>query len=259
MTGSASSHHVVVLAPMPLEMEAVTRAFGLGPARTEEDAFWSGRIGATAVTALHTGMGPPVTRASATSLFDPDFPFPRPDHVMSVGICGGLHPDLEVGTLLNPEFVVDHATGRRYAHRPPGTTPLAGSLVTMQAVTLDEELSGRLLSRGALGVDMESAAVAEVCEAFGCAWSVYRCIGDRYFDGLLDARLVAMANPDGSPDVAAVTRLLADEPDLGPKLRRLAHDSAMAAERAAEAAVRGCRALGDRRQEPNGAAHERRT
>jgi hypothetical protein len=111
-------------------------------------------------------------------------------------------------------------------------------------VSLDPELSRRLFADGFFGVDMESAAVAEVCEAHGCDWSVYRCIGDRYFDGLLDERLVGMANPDGSADIEAVTRMLADEPDLLPKLERLSHDSLLAARLAAEAARRGCFALG---------------
>ena len=231
---------------MPLEMEAVTRAFGLRPSGDEPRAPWSGRVGRSEVTAIHTGMGPSVTRLAATALFESAGPEGSPpDHVMSVGICGGLHRDLEVGTLLNPLVVVEHATGATYSHHPPGLAPQEGKLATMEAVSLDQELSRRLLADGFLGVDMESSAVAEVCEANGCAWSVYRCIGDRYFDGLLDQRVVAMARPDGSADVEAVQQLLAEEPALLPNLRRLARDSAVAAGVAADAAVRGCLALDD--------------
>jgi len=87
--------------------------------------------------------------------------------------------------------------------------------------------------------------VAEVCEARGCPWSVYRCIGDRYFDGLLDERIVAATNPDGSGDTDRITQLIAAEPELAVKLGQLARDTTMAAGRAAEAAVRGCLALDD--------------
>ena len=90
---------------------------------------------------------------------------------------------------------------------------------------------------------MESSAVAEMCEHYGCAWSVYRCIGDRYFDGLLDQRLVAATNPDGSGNIAEIERLLAAEPDLRAKLQRLTEDTTAAARLAAEAAARGCLAL----------------
>ena len=93
------------------------------------------------------------------------------------------------------------------------------------------------------GVDMESSAVAEVCESRGCPWSVYRCIGDRFFDGLLDERIVALTNPDGSGNTAEIARLLAAEPELAVNLERLSDDTTLAARLAAEAAVRGCLAL----------------
>ena len=72
---------------------------------------------------------------------------------------------------------------------------------------------------------------------------MYRCIGDRPFDGLLDERVVAATNPDGSGNRAEIERLLAADPDLARKLERLSQDTTNAARQAAEAAVRGCLAL----------------
>jgi nucleoside phosphorylase len=162
---------------------------------------------------------------------------------MIAGICGGLDPDLEVGTLINPEIVIDYSSGAAYRHRPPGDEPQAGKLITTEGVSFDLDLSRRFFEEGCLGVDMESSAVAEVCEAHGCPWSVYRCIGDRPFDGLLDERLVALTNPDGSGKTVEIARLMAEEPELASKLDRLTHDTRLAARRAAEAARRGCLAL----------------
>ncbi len=228
---------------MPLEMDAIVRAFDLRADGEAAGAPWTGRVGDSDVTAVHIGMGPPLTRQATRRLLDTTTGRRRVDHVMIAGICGGLHPELAVGTLINPEVVVDHASGATYRHTPPGTEPPEGKLVTTEGVSLDVELSRRFFDEGCYAVDMETSAVAEVCEHHGCDWSVYRCIGDRYFDGLLDARLVALSNPDGSADVAAATRLLEEEPDLLPKLQQLSHDSTLAARLAAEAAVRGCRAL----------------
>jgi nucleoside phosphorylase len=177
-------------------------------------------------------------------LFDEPAPdYPRPDHVMIAGICGGLDPDKPVGTLINPETIIEYSTGATYRHTPPGDLPVAGKLMTTETATLDRERSRRFLEDGCLAVDMESSAVAEVCEARGCPWSVYRCIGDRIFDGLLDERIVAATNPDGSGDMAAIGRLLAAEPALAQRLERLSQDTTRAARLAAEAAVRGCLAL----------------
>jgi nucleoside phosphorylase len=244
MRDDAVMRHVVVLAPMPLEMEAIVTAFGLSPTSDEKGAPWTGRVGNSDVAAIHIGMGPPLTRAATSRLFDETVPGHTPvAHVMIVGICGGLDPDLEVGTLINPEVVLDHTSGAAYRHTPPGDAPQAGKLITTEGVSLDVELSWRFFEQGCLGVDMESSAVAEVCEAHGCPWSVYRCIGDRHFDGLLDERIVALSNPDGSGNTAEIRRLLAGEPQLAAQLERLGHDSALAARLAAEAAVRGCLAL----------------
>jgi adenosylhomocysteine nucleosidase len=244
-SGDSASRRVVVLAPMPLEMQAIVTAFGLRP--TDEDdrlAPWTGRVGNSDVTAIHIGMGPPVTRTATTQLLDDTRPEHMPvDHVMIAGICGGLDPDLAVGTLINPEIVVDNTSGATFRHHPPHDDVLFGKLVTTENAMLDKELSRRFLEAGCIGVDMESAAVAEVCEAQGCAWSVYRCIGDRHFDGLLDERIIAATNPDGSGNMPEIERLLAAEPDLAVKLGQLSHDATMAARLAAEAAVRGCLAL----------------
>jgi adenosylhomocysteine nucleosidase len=228
---------------MPLEMGAIVAAFGLS--RTGgKGSPWDGRVGGSDVTAIHIGMGPPLTRSAAARLFDGSLPDDaRVDHVMIAGICGGLDPGLEVGTLINPEVVIEHASGAAYRHRPPGDGAVAGKLITTEQVTLDPALSQRFWEEGCVAVDMESSAVAEVCEANGCPWSVYRCIGDRHFDGLIDERLLALTNPDGSGNAAELERLIASEPDLAAKLDRLTRDTTMAARLAAEAAVRGCLAL----------------
>jgi nucleoside phosphorylase len=244
MPTASGNRRVVVLAPMPLELHAIVTAFGLSRSSDDETAPWIGRVGDSDVTAIHIGMGPPLTRAATSLLFDETRPGHEPvDHVMIAGICGGLDPDLEVGSLINPEIVVDHTSGAAYPHSPPGGAPQAGKLITTEGVSLDHELSLRFFEDGCIGVDMESSAVAEVCMQHECAWSVYRCIGDRHFDGLLDERIVALTNQDGSGNLAELQRLIASDPQLAANLERLTHDSALAARLAAEAAVRGCLAL----------------
>ena len=244
MRGDSARRNVVILAPMPLEMHAIVKAFELTPTRDNALEPWTGRVGSSDVRAIHIGMGPPLTRAALYRLFDTSAPDYLPiDHVMNAGICGGLDPDIDVGTLINPEIVVDNTSGMEYRHNPPGNVPLAGKLMTMEAATLDPSLSRQFLDAGCLAVDMESAAVAEVCETQGCAWSIYRCIGDRYFDGLLDERIVAATNQDGSGNMAEIQRLLAAEPELAVNLDRLRRETSNAARLAAEAAVAGCLAL----------------
>ena len=235
---------VAILAPMPLEMDAVISVFGLHPSGEGFHAPCTGQVGDSTVTAIHVGMGPAPTREALAHLFEGGLPDGgQLDHVMIAGICGGLDPDLPVGTVINPEIVVEHSTGLSYRHRPPGDAPLRGKLITTETVLFDTELSHRFFADGCVAVDMETSAVAEMCEPRRVPWSVYRCIGDRHFDGLLDARLVALTNPDGSADFAAIEKLLAEDPDVATRLERLSHDSTQAAQLAAEAALGGCLAL----------------
>jgi hypothetical protein len=235
--------HVAVLAPLPLELDAVVAAFGL-QSTDGEPLLWTGRCGGSSVSARRIGMGPAAARSATAQLLDD--PPPRVgavDHVMVVGICGGLDPALEVGTVLNPELVVDLRSGATFPHHPPGDVPLSGTLVTTEEITFDPDFSRRLAADGALGIDMETSAVAEVCELRGCPWSVYRCISDRWVDGLLDPRVVALTGSDGQIDLDLLTRLLAEEPELAARLERLGHDAELAARRAADAAWRGCLAM----------------
>jgi hypothetical protein len=235
--------HVAVLAPMPLELDAVVAAFGLGPA-DDGGPSWTGRVGRSTVTARRTGMGPTRAREATDHVLDQAVPGGRRvDHVMVVGICGGLDPDLPVGTVLRPAVVVDHATGERFRHTPPGDGPTSGGIVTTEGVEFDDDLSRELAAQGFIGVDMESSAVAAACEARGHPWSVHRCISDRYVDRLLDPRIVAFTDADGNVDVDAVVRLLETEPELGPRLERLGRDAAEAARLAAEDALAACLAL----------------
>ena len=221
-------------------MDAITTAFGLSPTGDRQRDAWSGKVGKSEVTAIHIGMGPPLTREAANRVLDRPR---RVDHMMIAGICGGLDPARPVGTLIYPSSLTLHSTGSSYIHDPPGDVPLEGNLITTEGVSLDPVLTRGFFEDGFIAVDMESAAMAEVCEQRGIPWSVYRCIGDRPFDGLLDEGFVELSNPDGSGNMAEIQKLLDAQPDLVPKLEQLRRDASNAARVAAEAAVGGCLAL----------------
>lgn len=55
---------------MPIEMDAIVTAFGLSPESDADGARWSGRVGACDASAIHIGIGPPLTRAALARLAD---------------------------------------------------------------------------------------------------------------------------------------------------------------------------------------------
>jgi adenosylhomocysteine nucleosidase len=178
------------------------------------------------------GVGPAAARRATEAVLAAN----AVDHVVVVGVAGGVDPALQIGDVVIPAVVVDRDTGMEYRHAPIGGAATKGTLLTCTEPILDMAVVDTL--RGVVALDMETAAVAEVCEAHGVAWSVFRAISDRPADGLVDARVAALARPDGTPDLPAVARYVASRPWVVPKLARLAKDLKKATTAAASAAVR---------------------
>ncbi len=99
------------------ELKAVVRAGAL--TRTSGDAVFSheGSAGTWSVSAGIIGMGPAVAREATERMLERG-PF---DHVIVVGIAGGLDPALPVGSLMVPSRVQLHPDGPVRWH-PPSVT-----------------------------------------------------------------------------------------------------------------------------------------
>lgn len=158
------------------------------------------------------------------------------EHVLVVGVAGAVDPALGVGDVLQPDRVVDRASGTVYRpHRPGGR----GTLVTSNAIggalaggtPADQAaadatlaaLASSELPAGTSAVDMETAAVARACEARHVAWSVVRTISD--VPGTLDDGILELVRPDGALDPAAVARRLARDPAAALRLARIGRDT----------------------------------
>ena len=179
-----------------------------------------------------TGMGPTLAREAATRALSAG----AIDHVMVVGIAGGLDPDLPVGSLFVPSRVQLYPDGPEYATHPLQSRQAAGGLMTTDGLFDDEEVWRPILERGFGAVDMEAAGVAEVCEASGVPWSVYRGISDRPDEHIVDQALFGLSKPDGSADPVALAKYLARDPRRAKALARLNRCMQQAAKLAADAA-----------------------
>ena len=219
------------------ELKAVVRAGSL--TRTQNDAVFShcGRAGAWTVEAGVIGMGPSVAR-EATERVLALGPF---DHVMVVGIAGGLDPALPVGALMVPSRVRLYPDGPRYDTRPLSPRTADGGLMTTDGLFSDEAVWRPILESGYGAVDMEAAGVAEACEQAGVAWSVYRGISDRPDENLIDQAVFALSKPDGSADVVALGKYLARDPRRAKRLAHLNRCMQTAANAAAAAAFEDLR------------------
>lgn len=217
---------------MKPELKAIVKSFGLRP--TPDDPVFShaGTVGSWDVAALVTGMGPAVAgdatrRALATGTYD---------HVMVIGIAGGLDPALPVGSLMVPSRVRLYPEGPEFSAHPVPPRVADGGLMTTDGLFDDDRVWRPILELGFGAVDMEAAGVAEVCEGAGIAWSVYRGISDRPDEHIVDQAVFALSKPDGSADPVALAKYLARDPRRAKALAYLNKCMQEAASLAADAA-----------------------
>jgi nucleoside phosphorylase len=217
MTQLAPDARVAVLAAMVQEMKPFTRRLGLEREPLGDGAAYRGRAGSHPVVAAVTSMGTKAARAVTERLLDAH----EVDHVVMIGICGGVSPDLEIGHLLVPEAVVDEATGQRVHPTPPDGTTAAGLLMTTDILHNQPHELAPLIEQGVVAVDMETAAVGAVAEERGIPWTAFRAISDRAGDPDVDPAVLTMSHADGSPNLPAVLRYVATHPHRIPKLAKL--------------------------------------
>jgi nucleoside phosphorylase len=224
---------VAVLAPMRSELRPLIRPLALRRARPGDDLL-TGRLGPLELVATTTGIGTRAAARAAERALDAT----ALDHLVVVGVAGGIGPSVGIGDLVVPERVLDLASGADHRPAPLGAADPRGILVTSDALLIDPAEAARLEQRGAIAIDMETAAIAAVCERRGCPWSVFRAISDRADDGSTDAAIFALAGPHGEARPAAALRLVLMQPRRVPQLVRLARGLRVATRAAAGAAVR---------------------
>lgn len=222
---------------MPMELSPLTRKLGLGRrSQVDQLRLHSGEGRGGRMTGTVIGIGPKQAAERIELLLDAV----TVDLVVVVGISGAPDGRTPIGTVIWPAVVVDGDTGVEYRPDPLGGATeddLYGKLWTSATLNTDPASMAGLLDRGVVALDMETAAVARVCESRGVAWSVVRAISDRVSDGLVDQAILDLTGPDGKPHLRAALVYVLRRPSRLAALVRLARDSRRAAVMAADAAA----------------------
>lgn len=173
--------------------------------------FWLGRLNGHEVVAVLSGIGKVAAAVTATLLLD----HYRVDRVLFLGVAGGLGDGVQVGDVVVADALLQHdldASPLFPRHEVPLTgmsrfpadeafsdavaegarVALAGSTATLHrglivsgdrfVATAAESATLRAALPDALAVEMEGAAVAQACHAFGVPLAVVRSISDRADD-----------------------------------------------------------------------------
>lgn len=223
---------------MPMELRPLAKRLGLHKQVQEGLTVRAGALEGRPVIAIATGMGTELGGQRTDELLGAV----DVERVLVFGITGAVDDETPIGSVVHPERVVDAGTGRE--HRPDpidGALP-RGAMWTTDVITPASELPA-LRAQGVVCLDMETAAMAAVCERHGIPWSVHRAISDRATDGSVDDEVFHLSRQDGTPDPVAVARFLLRHPQRLPGLARMAKGARLATERSADAAIAAARRL----------------
>jgi adenosylhomocysteine nucleosidase len=236
MSRPSADARVAFVFAMPIELAPLARAVPLTETVVGDVTVHEGAVEGHDIVAIVTGMGTDLATAGAQRLLDA-VPV---RWVLVVGITGALENDTPIGTLVMPEVVVNSETGLEF--RPVAITDHtpSGKMWTTNGLTTGKQDLASLLAQGVVSLDMETAAIAELCEARGIPWSVFRVISDRASDGTVDEEVFRLSNQDGTPNPEAIERYMKEHPERLPVLAQMAEDAKLATRTAVEAAISAC-------------------
>jgi adenosylhomocysteine nucleosidase len=236
MSDVRGAGRVAFICAMPRELRPLVRKLSLHKTTLDGASAYSGSLGGSPVVAVVTGMGTRLAARGVERLLGAC----SIDRVVVVGITGAVDNATPIGTLIVPEAVVDSATGVEYQPAPLGQATPAGKMWTTDELITDLDVIAGLRARDVVSLDMETAAIAEVCERAGVPWSVFRVISDRATDGSVDQEVFGLSHQDGTTNWGAVGRFFLRHPGSIAPMARLARGAKLATEAAADAAIGAC-------------------
>jgi adenosylhomocysteine nucleosidase len=221
---------------MPMELTPLAEKLSLVEEQVGDATVHTGKLGEHDVVAIVTGMGTAYAREGTTRLLDAF----AVAHVVSVGITGAVENDTPIGTLILPEVVLHRGTGSEHRPTPLGDGTHAGTMATGDDLLTDLDAIAALREAGVVSLDMETAAIAIVCEERGIPWSVFRVISDRATDGSVTQDVFELSNLDGTPNHEAIAKYFEEHPERLEAMSKLAEGATLAADLAANAAIDAC-------------------
>jgi nucleoside phosphorylase len=144
------------------------------------------------------------------------------DGLLSLGVCGGLHPDLRPGALI-VHMPVTWPWLEAVVASLKGGAVQRGTITTRDhAVVSPDEKACLFQETGALGVDMETSGAALVADKHAVPFAALRVVVDAAHQSIPPAALAGFG-ADGESHVRPVLLKLASRPQDLPGLLRLGH------------------------------------
>ncbi|HEY2760912.1 MAG TPA: hypothetical protein VGI75_09215 [Pirellulales bacterium] len=187
-----SACHVGVVFAMPLEAEPFERRLtGLIAIQSGKFAARQGGLNGKSVVVVRSGVDREQSAAATDSLILGH----RPRWIVSAGLAGGLHADLKRNDIVMPNAILGDRGQRLSIDLQISSQSQAGDarargfhvgpLLTIDRVAFKSDQKRELAkTTGAIAVDMETLAVAEVCHREQQRFLAVRAICDSIDDEL---------------------------------------------------------------------------
>lgn len=201
---------IAIVAAMASELKPVRRALGLTGAPAKDGVCDEGWYKGVRILTVVTNMGLCAAQTATEQLFARYAD--EIGHLFVVGIAGAVDADLDIGAVVIPESVVDERDG--IARYPVNLSDResAGVIYSTDQLQYDKAFVTQLHARKVSLVDMESGAIAAVCERHHCPFTVIRAVSDRVDKHAQDFDVFHLANADGSPRYGAAIRYILAKP-----------------------------------------------
>jgi adenosylhomocysteine nucleosidase len=238
------------LSPPGIVAALAAEARLLGPARPHGPTLALG----DGTLLIVSGMGPSAAAAAAQRLVAAGA-----TALVSFGVAGGLDPALAAGALVLPEEVISpegarQATAREWRERVRAAVAdhhpaSGGALLTCREPLCSPADKARAFRQtGAVAVDMEGFAIAEIAARYGLPFLAVRSVLDAAAD-TLPPTLLAAIDAGGAASLARVLGAIARAPREWPDVLRLARRCRAAARPLRSVARSGALASAAGRQE----------
>ena len=201
---------IAILAAMSSELKSVRRYLGIECVPEYGHIDCSGTYkGITVITAV-TKMGLVAAQSATEEIF---LKYGATiDHLFAVGIAGANDVSLNIGEVVIPESVVDERDGiTRYPVNLSDRQP-SGVIYSTDQLCYDTNFVAMLQSKNVSLVDMESGAIAAVCERNHCPFTIIRAVSDKVDKHAENFEVFHLANDDGSPRYMAAARYILAKP-----------------------------------------------
>ncbi len=195
--------------------------------------FRGGRYDKIRVAVVESGVGFERARRATRALVDAH----SPPWILSCGFCGALRPGMKRGDVVMADSVADThgqmlAFDLKMPPPPPGLH--IGRLLTADHIVREIDEKRDLAERfGAIAVDMESLAVAQVCRDTGTKFLAVRAVSDD-LSADLPPEVISVTGTTGSKRLGAAIGALWNRPSSIKDMWRLRGDAQHAAERLAD-------------------------